>query len=47
MMEIFMKESGKKIKRMGRANIFTRMDPCILENGRMINNMEKQLRLGQ
>lgn len=38
-MEIFMKESGVKIKQMARENTFMQMVLDIKENGKMISNM--------
>lgn len=45
--EIFMKDNGKTIKLMAKAHIFILMGHNILENGRMINNVDMVQNHGQ
>lgn len=46
-MEIYMKESGKTIKRTDLGNTHMRMEPNTQEIGEMINNMDKEKNNGQ
>ena len=45
-MEIFTKENGQMEKRMVMEYLLILMDLCILDSGRMINSMVKELNLG-